>query len=55
VAWGLTIDVVDDEIDPTHNPSWVLARQERDHLAKLKAGVAALRALFASESIVGKS
>lgn len=53
VAWGLTIDTVDDDIEPTFNPAWVHRRQERerDHLAKLKGDIAALLALRQSESV----
>jgi hypothetical protein len=53
VAWGLTIDTVDDEIEPTFNPTWVQHRQERerDHLAKLKGEIAALLGLMKSEAV----
>lgn len=52
VAWGLTMSVVDTDIDPTHNPDWRAGRRTREaeHLAKLKGDVAALVALRASAS-----
>jgi hypothetical protein len=42
VAWCLTIDTVDSEIDPTHNPDWVKSRKQREqeHLVKLKSKIA---------------
>lgn len=47
VAWCLTIDTVDPDIDPTHNPSWVQARKAREleHLTKLQTQISSLMAL----------
>ena len=52
VAWCLTIDDVDDDIDPTHNPDWVKRRQQREAnlLATLKVEVADLIASHKSGS-----